>query len=269
MTSGIDYLSPILARKGRENARRARRSASLQAVERAPIEDRAALAFASLRRGSSDAPRVIAEIKHRSPSAGLIRAREAGFVAELARQYERAGAAAVSVLCDREGFGGSVLDLRRARAACAVPLLFKEFVLDSLQVTLAHAVGAHMVLLMVRALSEPQLNALVAEVERQGMAPVVEAADEQELECALRTKAKIVGVNARDLRTFKVDEAQARALIERIPVARIAVHMSGVRSAADLARVAQSRADAVLVGEGLMRAADPGEQLREWLSALG
>src|SRR5262249_28774954 len=139
---------------------------------------------------------------------------------------------------------------------------------DPLQVTLARAVGAHMVLLIVRALQEPQLNALVAEVERQGMAPVVEAADADELAVALRTSAKIVGVNARDLRTFQVDGQHARELIGRIPEARIAVHMSGIRSAEDLARVAQSRADAVLVGEGLMRAERPGDQLRSWLSAL-
>jgi indole-3-glycerol phosphate synthase len=264
----VDHLSAILERKRRENARRALRAASLEACERAAIDDRAALAFAALRRGSLDAPRVIAEIKHRSPSAGLIRAREAGLVAQLAREYERGGAAAVSVLCDAAGFGGSVLDVRRARAACAAPLLFKEFVLDPLQVTLARAVGAHMVLLIVRALSEPQLNALVAEVERQGMAPVVEAADADELDCALRTSAKIIGVNARDLRSFQVDGQHARALVDRIPEARIAVHMSGIRSAEDLARIADSRADAVLIGEGLMRAEQPGEQLRSWLSAL-
>jgi indole-3-glycerol phosphate synthase len=264
----VDHLSLIVERKRRENVRRALRAVSLAAFERAAIEDRAALAFAALRRGSLDAPRVIAEIKHRSPSAGLIRAREPGSVSQLARDYERGGAAAVSVLCDGPGFGGSVLDVRRARAACGAPVLFKEFVLDPLQVTLARALGAHMVLLIVRALQEPQLNALVSEVERQGMAPVVEAADAEELECALRTSAKIVGVNARDLRSFQVDGQHARTLIERIPEARIAVHMSGIRSADDLARVADSRADAVLVGEGLMRAQHPGEQLRAWLSTL-
>src|SRR5689334_5307462 len=130
MSSPVDHLSLILQRKRRENARRMLRASSLGAIERAVIEDRAALAFAALRRGSLDAPRVIAEIKHRSPSAGLIRARQAGSVAQLAREYERGGAAAVSVLCDGAGFGGSVLDVRRARAACGAPLLFKEFVLE-------------------------------------------------------------------------------------------------------------------------------------------
>jgi indole-3-glycerol phosphate synthase len=267
MTASVDYLTPILERKARENARRARRSRALGGAERAPIEDRAALAYAALRRGDGDRPRVIAEIKHRSPSAGVIRAREAGLVAQLAAQYQRGGASAVSVLCDRAGFGGSVLDVRRARAACSLPVLFKEFVLERQQVTLARAVGAHMVLLLVRALSEDALHALAAEVERQGMAPVVEAADAPELAVALRTSARIVGVNARDLRSFTVDPQQARALIDGIPRERIAVHMSGVRAAEDLGRVADSRADAVLVGEGLMRAADPAATLRGWLQA--
>ena len=267
MTASVDYLTPILERKRRENARRARRpdpSASLHAS----IEDRAALAYARLRREGAEPPRVIAEIKHRSPSAGLIRAREAGLVAALAQQYQQGGASAVSVLCDRAGFGGSVLDVRRARAACTLPVLFKEFVLEARQVSLARAVGAHMVLLLVRALPEDALHALVAEIERQGMAPVVEAADEAELVVALRTSAVIVGVNARDLRSFTVDSGQARSLIDRIPHGRVAVHMSGVRAAEDLAHVAASRADAVLIGEGLMRAADPRATLRHWLDSL-
>ena len=267
MAEPVDYLSPILQRKRRENARRERRAAILSRLARRPIEDRATFALASLRRVSGQLPRVIAEIKHRSPSAGVIRPRAAGGVADLAQQYAQGGAAAVSVLCDRAGFGGSPLDVRRARAACSLPLLFKEFVLDPVQVTLARVCGAHMVLLVVRALPEDRLHALVAEIERQGMTAVVEAADEAELTIALRTRARIVGVNARDLRTFKVDEQHARALVERIPQECVAVHMSGVRSAADLARVARSRADAVLVGEGLMRAPQPGAQLREWLAA--
>jgi indole-3-glycerol phosphate synthase len=264
----VDYLSPILERKRRENARRAVRARVLAPWERAAVEDRASFACAQLRRAGARAPRVIAEIKHRSPSAGLIRAREPGLVGELAAQYEQGGAAAVSVLCDRAGFGGTVLDVRRARAACGLPVLFKEFVLEARQVTLARAMGAHMVLLLVRALSEHELHALVAEVEGQGMAPVVEAADAGELEVALRTTAAIIGVNARDLRSFTVDGQQAGALVERIPRDRIAVHMSGVRSAEDLARIAASRADAVLVGEGLMRAPEPRARLREWLSAV-
>jgi indole-3-glycerol phosphate synthase len=210
-------------------------------------------------------PKVIAEIKRRSPSAGEIRTREVGDIARIARGYAAGGASAVSVLCDGPGFGGSVLDLRRATQAIDVPVLFKEFVLDKLQIALARVAGAHMVLLLVRALPPDELNALVAEAHASGLAPVVEAADERELQIALGTEATIVGVNARDLRTFKVDPAYARRVLDVIPSERIAVLMSGITSAEQLAELASSRADAVLVGEGLMRAADPGARLRSWL----
>jgi indole-3-glycerol phosphate synthase len=210
---------------------------------------------------------VIAEIKLRSPSAGLIRPRHPGLVAAIAREYEAGGASAISVLCDGPGFGGSPLDLRRAASAVSVPLLFKEFVLDPIQVELARRAGAHMVLLLVRALEPALLHDLVDEVLRYGMAPVVEAADEAELETALATRATLIGVNARDLRTFRVDPERARRAIGRIPEGRVAVHMSGITSADDLRAVADSRADAALIGEGLMRAEAPAETLRAWLAA--
>jgi indole-3-glycerol phosphate synthase len=190
-------------------------------------------------------------------------------VQAVAREYVQGGAAAVSVLCDGPGFGGSPLDLRRAAGAISAPLLFKEFVLDPIQVSLARSVGAHMVLLLVRALDPRALADLVDDVIRQRMAPLVEAADEDELEIALATRATLVGVNARDLRTFRVDPERARRAIARIPSGRVAVHMSGVVSSDDLRAVAASRADAVLIGEALMRAPAPGALLREWLAACG
>ena len=270
MASEVDHLARILDRKGREVARRrGHRLADLDlSSEPAVPEDRAAAAHASLRRVPGAAPRVIAEIKHASPSAGVIRARVPGGVATIAQRYVAGGASAVSVLCDRVGFGGSVLDVRRVRRVVRAPILFKEFVLDPHQVALARRLGADMVLLLVRALPEPALHALVHEVLRQGMAPVVEAADGDELGVALRTHSTIVGVNARDLRSFRVDPARARELIASIPAERIAVHMSGIASAADLRMVAETRADAVLVGEALMRADDPALRLREWLDAV-
>jgi len=140
-------------------------------------------------------------------------------------------------------------------------------VLDPIQVGLARQLGAHMVLLIVRALDPRRLNELVEEVLREGMAPLVEAADQAEVDVALATRATLIGVNARDLRTFSVDPERAQRAIERIPAGRIAVHMSGISSAADLRRVADSRADAVLIGEGLMRSADPARLLHEWLQA--
>jgi indole-3-glycerol phosphate synthase len=265
-----DLLTPILERKRRENARR---RAHLERADVYGVGDDAAArgpsAEAALSRGGAALPRVIAEIKMRSPSAGEIRPRVPGAVAAIARGYRDAGAAAISVLCDGPGFGGGPLDLRRARQTVDVPLLFKEFVLDPVQVRLARAVGADMVLLLVRALSRGQLQDLVDAIVAEGMAPVVEAADEAEVEVALSTGARIVGVNARDLRTFQVDPERARRAIERIPADRVAVLMSGIRSAEALRALGQSRTDAVLVGEGLMRADDPGARLAQWLSSEG
>ena len=263
-----DYLGPILARKRMEVARRiAHAGLASTCRARPPFPDRAEAAVARLRRAGSSLPRVIAEIKLRSPSAGMIRARAPGGLTAVAHQYETAGAAAVSVLCDGAGFGGSPLDLRRIRSAVGVPLLFKEFVLDPIQIGLARTIGADMVLLLVRALDERSLCRLCDEVLAHGMAPVVEAADEEELAIALRTSATIIGVNARDLRTFRVDPERAKRAIERIPLDRVAVHMSGITSGEALAELGGSRADAVLVGEALMRAPTPGERLEQWLDA--
>lgn len=261
----MDFLDAILDRKRREVARR--RAHAALAPESSPVAaERAASAVDALRRRGAATPRVIAEIKLRSPSAGMLRPRAPALVASLARAYADAGAAAVSVLCDGPGFGGTPLDLRRAARAVEVPLLFKEFVLDPCQVTLARRMGAALVLLIVRALDDARLGALVEETLRQGMSPVVEAADAHEVERALRTRATIVGVNARDLRTFRVDPEAAMRVAERIPADRVAVHMSGIASAEDLRRVAATRADAVLVGEALIRAPDPGARLRAWLA---
>jgi indole-3-glycerol phosphate synthase len=208
---------------------------------------------------------VIAEIKLRSPSAGQIRERVQGEHTRLARALEGAGASALSVLCDGPGFGGSPLDLRRAARVAQVPVLFKEFVIDPVQVDLARALGATYVLLLVRVLDDRELARLIEEVRARGLEPIVEAADDRELDRAIASKATILGVNARDLRSFDVDPRRAGALVDRIPPERVAVFMSGVRTRDDFARVADTRADAVLIGEGLMRAEDPGAQLHALL----
>ncbi len=259
-----DVLATILERKRREVMRRARHSRPTPTV--ATKDDRAEASYRALSRGGAALPRVIAEIKHRSPSAGVIRPRAAGGVAVLAKAYQSGGAAAVSVLCDGPGFGGTPLDVRRAAQVVTIPVLFKEFVLDASQVELARRCGASMVLLLVRAMSPERLHLLIDEAHARGLAPVVEAADAPELAVAMATRARIVGINARDLRTFHVDGSAAGALIEQIPSDRIAVYMSGVRSRSDLQELAASRADAVLVGEGLMRTNDPGAELRRWLA---
>ena len=258
-----DVLGAILIRKASEVARRKRRCVHYAQLARPA--DRIDNALRALRRDGAELPRVIAEVKLRSPSEGEIRSRHPGVIAEVARAYEEAGAAAISVLADGPGFGGSVLDVRRAAGAVQVPVLFKEFVLDPVQIDAASAAGASLVLLLVRALPGPSLAAMVAQVRARGLEPVVEAADDDELARALDTNATIVGVNARDLRTFRVDPAAAARTLGKIPESRIAVYMSGVRTAQELRVLGAGRADAVLVGTSLCRAPDPGAALRALL----
>jgi indole-3-glycerol phosphate synthase len=258
--SQVDHLARIVARKRGEVARRVRRASTfVRLAEASPLPRTGAVE--ALRRPVGGPPRVIAEIKLRSPSAGEIRPRQLGEIGRIAAGYQGGGAAAVSVLCDGPGFGGTPLDVRRAVKSCSAPVLFKEFVLDAVQVDAARALGASYVLLLVRVLSDRELARLIHEIRARGMEPIVEAADAEELSRALATEAAIIGVNARDLRSFDVDPGRAGALVDRIPSARVAVFMSGVRSREDYARVAATRADAVLIGEGLMRAPDPGAQL--------
>jgi indole-3-glycerol phosphate synthase len=262
----VDHLAAIVARKRVEVARRLRRATLYAAwAERTPAPLREQ-ALGALRRSSNAPPRVIAEIKLRSPSAGQIRPRVSGEIAAIAASYQGAGAAAVSVLCDGPGFGGSPLDLRRVASRVSVPVLFKEFVLHSVQLDLARAVGASLVLLLVRVLEDAELASLVREARRRGLEPVVEAADQAELERALATEAAVVGINARDLRSFTLDAEAAARLVDRIPRDRVGVFMSGVRNQADFDRVAATRADCVLIGEGLMSADDPYATLAGWLA---
>ncbi|MBW2460697.1 MAG: indole-3-glycerol-phosphate synthase [Deltaproteobacteria bacterium] len=258
------YLAGILDRKRVEVRRRQRHAA---AVPAGTVEPRGGSALAALRRPPGGPPRVIAEVKFRSPSRGQIHRRVPGEAVRVARQYEQAGVAAVSVLADRVGFGGGALDVRRVAAAIEAPVLFKEFVLDECQVELARSVGASLVLLLVRALSEPRLRELTHAIRAAGMEPVVEAANAVEVATALAVDAQIIGVNARDLSTFTVDPAAARLALEGIPEGRVAVYMSGVKDRPSFDAIAAGRADAVLIGEGLMRAEVPGDALRALLGS--
>jgi indole-3-glycerol phosphate synthase len=256
-------LTPILERKASEIRRRHRHPVLDASGSR--VRGLGAEHAQRLRRAPGEPLRFIAEIKFRSPSAGSIREKEVGSVARLAIEYERAGAAAVSVLADGPGFGGSPLDVRRAARATELPILFKEFVLDEAQLHLARAVGASLVLLLVRALEPDRLAELVRRARGVGLEPVVEAADATELRVALDTEATVIGVNARDLRSFRVDRRAALELVTAIPSSRIAVLMSGLSEPEHVRTAARSRADAVLVGEALMRAEQPGARLRELL----
>ncbi len=253
-----DYLGEILARKATEVARRRKRLGALERLASAqPIDpSRGARAIEALRRPEGAPLRIIGEVKFASPSKGVIRARRPGLGIERAQAYARGGVAAVSCLAAAPGFLGSPLEVRRVAGAVDRPVLFKEFVLDPAQVTLARVCGASMVLLLVRAHPPEALDAMVREVERQGMAPVVEAANADELDTAIETGATLVGVNARDLRTFRVDPVAAAQALAKTPADRVAIFMSGVGGPADLAPLADTRADAALVGESLMRADD-------------
>jgi indole-3-glycerol phosphate synthase len=204
---------------------------------------------------------VIAEHKRRSPSRGAIR--EDLLPADVARRYEAAGAAAISVLTDEAFFGGRMAHLVEVRAASGVPVLRKDFVLDPWQVWEARAAGADAVLLIVAALTDAELAGLLAVVREAGMDALVEVHDRGELDRALAAGARIVGVNNRDLKTLAVSLDTALALAPSIPDGVVAVAESGIRTGADLARLRDAGFDAFLVGEHLMSAPDPGQALRE------
>lgn len=213
---------------------------------------------AALRGGAHVA--VIAEVKRRSPSAGEIRPDTRA--ADVARAYERAGAAAVSVLTDREFFGGSLDDLTECRAAVRVPLLRKDFIIDPLQVYEARAAGASAVLLIVRILEDAALRDLAALSLELGLGVLVEVHDEAELDRAAAAGAGIIGINNRDLATFVTDLETTVRLAPRAPAGALVVAESGIAVAGDVARVGAAGAGAVLVGESLMRAPDAQALLR-------
>ena len=202
---------------------------------------------------------VIAEHKRRSPSRGAIR--EDLAPADVARRYETGGAAALSVLTDGPFFGGRMEHLVEARAACSVPVLRKDFVLDPWQVWEARAAGADAVLLIVAALGDAELRDLLAVAGEAGMGALVEVHDRGELGRALAAGSRIVGVNNRDLRTLTVSLDTSLALAPAIPDDVLAVAESGIRTGADVRRLREAGFDAFLVGEHLMAAPDPGEAL--------
>jgi indole-3-glycerol phosphate synthase len=204
---------------------------------------------------------VIAELKKASPSKGLIRAEFRP--AELARELEAAGAAALSVLTDEEFFQGSLGNLREASAAVSIPCLRKDFIVDEFQLLEARANAADAVLLIVAALSAEELSTLVAGARRRGLDVLCEVHDEAELQRALDAGCDLIGVNTRDLRTFQVDLETAFRLAEKFPADVVRVAESGIRSAEDVARLRAAGYDAFLVGESLMRADSPGDALRE------
>jgi indole-3-glycerol phosphate synthase len=210
--------------------------------------------------------RIIAECKRRSPSRGVIR--PSFDPAEIARSYEEAGAAAVSVLTEPTFFDGSFQHLAEVRRAVTVPVLRKDFIVTEQQVLEAKAVGADAVLLIVAAMTASELGALMQAATREGLAALVEVHDQRELDVALGAGAQIVGVNSRNLRTLEVDPSVFEALAHRLPSEVVAVAESGLRTSADIRHLGRLGYRAFLIGERFMAAERPGEALVALMSGL-
>ena len=204
---------------------------------------------------------VIAEFKRRSPSAGVIRA--GSLVHDIVGAYERGGASAASVLTEGPHFGGSLEDLREARASCDLPILRKDFIVERYQLHEAALAGADAVLLIVAALTDEELAALFDEAGRLQLDVLVEVHDGDELDRALALEPPTVGINNRDLRDFSVEVARTFDLLERVPEGVTIVSESGIAAGETLRALVQAGVDAVLVGESLMRAPSPESALRE------
>jgi indole-3-glycerol phosphate synthase len=250
----------------REKVAAAKGSADLRELERR-AETHVPRGFRrALQEKSRDGVAVIAELKKASPSKGLIRAEFC--VEELARELEAAGAAALSVLTDEEFFQGSLENLRKASAAVKIPCLRKDFIVDEFQLLEARANSADAVLLIVAALSQDQLALLARSARASGLDVLCEVHDAGELQRVLDAGCDLIGVNTRDLRTFKVDVETAFRLAEKLPRNVVRVAESGVGSGEDIARLRAVGYQAFLIGESLMRAERPGEMLQRFLQGV-
>jgi indole-3-glycerol phosphate synthase len=248
----VNALEPIIASTREELARRRERvpDAELERAAAGRAGELRPFAEALSRPGLS----VIAEHKRRSPSAGVIRAELR--LEDVVGSYERGGATALSILTEGPSFGGSLDDLRAARAASALPILRKDFVVDTYQVHEALGAGADAILLIVAALDQAELERLHETATSLGLAALVEVHDERELERAAALGPKLIGINNRDLTTLKVDIRRTFELLPGVPPGTTVVAESGLRTAQDLAELEDAGVDAVLIGEALMRSDD-------------
>lgn len=255
-----DILNKIIATKHEEvaAARGVKSMAQLEAeiAQQGAPRDFVAAIRQKIENGQSA---VIAEIKRASPSKGVIRADFRP--ADIARSYAEHGAACLSVLTDHQYFQGAPEYLQAARAACTLPVLRKDFLIDAYQVAEARAMGADAILLIAAALDLPQMQALERQAMDYGMAVLVEVHDGLELEAALQLQTPLLGINNRNLRTFEVSLETTLGLLPRIPAERIVVTESGILSRGDVIRMRENDVHAFLVGEAFMRAPEPGEAL--------
>lgn len=255
-----DILNKIIATKHEEvAAARALKSLALleaEAAVQAPTRD---FVGAIRRKIANGQAAVIAEVKKASPSKGIIRANFQP--ADIARSYAAHGAACLSVLTDRPYFQGAPEYLQAARAACDLPVLRKDFMVDAYQVAEARAMGADCILLIAAALSLPQMQALEQQALDYGMAVLVEVHNGEELDAALQLQTPLLGINNRNLRTFEVSLQTTLDLLARIPAERIVVTESGILKPEDVSLMRAHAVHAFLVGEAFMRADEPGIEL--------
>jgi indole-3-glycerol phosphate synthase len=256
-----DILQRILAAK-REEVAQARRAVPDAEIGRRARAAPAPRDFAGAIRAKIAAgePAVIAEIKRASPSKGLLRGNFDP--AQIAAGYAAAGAVCLSVLTDRQFFQGAPEHLAAARAACKLPALRKDFVIEPYQVLESRALGADCILLIAAALEPAAMRELEKRAQDLGMAVLVEVHDGAELEAALALETPLLGINNRNLRTFETTLETTLGLLPRVPDGRIVITESGLLAAADVARMRARGVNAFLVGEAFMRAQDPGEALR-------
>lgn len=255
-------LDKILADKRIEvEARKAQ--SPLEQVNTAAAKTPAARCFTPAIGSLKSEIKLIAEVKKASPSKGIIRP---DFdPAAIARAYEEAGASAISVLTDEKYFQGSLEDLKAVRRAVSLPILQKDFFVDPYQVCEARAAGADAILLIVAALPAPELREMFVLADQLGMNALVEVHTSEELQVALDMGARIIGINNRDLQTFETKLETTLELAPKVPADRVLVSESGIFTRADVEKLMSVGVDAVLVGEALMREADPGAKARELL----
>ena len=265
MSNTPDILKKIVARKREEIAERSARVSQAELAEGLAQAD-TPRGFVNAMQAKLDAgrPAVIAEIKKASPSKGVLR--EDFQPAEIARSYAKGGAACLSVLTDIDFFQGADAYLQQARAACDLPVIRKDFIVHPYQVVEARAIGADCILLIAACLDDAQLHGLNDLAHELGMDVLIEVHDGDELERALQTANRLIGINNRNLRNFDVSLGTTLELLGRIPEGRLVVTESGILVPEDVKQMRQHEVHAFLVGEAFMRASDPGARLAELFS---